>query len=159
MRKWYRNEEMLDIYQQRVIGQFVDNPLVSFVEALRNYCVHQSPIGIVTHHKLQDSESPNETFIHKESLLEWSGFSKKAKEYALSYDQDIPLMRPILDYHDKVVVFGEWLLKELKAYHSKEIRERKWYLQAIRFAEEGNFEMIFRSGGMGLSKGYFNEES
>ena len=45
MREWYKNTELLKAYEHKIKEEFVDDPLTSFIESLRNYCVHKSPLG------------------------------------------------------------------------------------------------------------------
>jgi hypothetical protein len=150
MRSWYKDMPLLRIYEEEVKKIFVGDPLTAFIEELRNYCVHKSPIGILTQHELAGEGPYNSTFIHKKSLLDWGSLPKLAKEYLNKFDEDIPIMDPISEYTDKVVSFRKWLRKEFEKYHAQEIYEAKWYVQALRLAEEGNYDLLFRSCGMNI---------
>ena len=148
MRKWYADTDFLSRYQNKVTEFFKDDPLVSFIEDLRNYCAHKSPVGIITHHRLASEASSNESFIHKESLMEWGKMSSGGKEYLRRYDSDIPILEPVTSYRNKVVDFRRWLRSELEAYHAQDIYEAKWYVQAISLAEKGDVEGVLKSCGL-----------
>jgi len=146
IRGWYSETDLLRKYQDQVTKTFVGDPLVSFIENLRDYCVHKSPIGIITHHRIGKDEASNSTYIHKESILQWSGLSAGGKQFLLQFKSDIPIMEPITAYRDKVVGFRQWLRDELEKYHAKDIYEAKWYVQAISLAEKNDVEDLLRSG-------------
>jgi len=151
IRGWYSGTELFRKYEDQVRKTFLGDPLVSFIEDLRDYCVHKSPIGIITHHRLGNEEASNSTFIHKESILRWSGLSADGKQFLLLFESDVPIMEPIAAYRDKVVCFRRWLRHELENYHEKDIYESKWYVQAISLAEKEDFEDLFRTCGLNPS--------
>jgi len=151
MRRWYSGTELLKKYETKVRDTFVGDPLVSFIEDLRNYCVHKSPIGIITHHRLSKNDVSNSTYIHRNSILGWSRLSARGKQYLERHQSDVPIMEPITEYKEKVVNFRHWLRREFEDYHAKDIYEAKWYVQAIGFAEKGEFESVFRSCGLDAS--------
>jgi len=146
IREWYAGSDLLRTYEDQVRKTFVNDPLVSFIEDLRNYCVHKSPIGIFTHHQLGNDKVSNLTYIHKKSILDWSNLSADGKRFLLQFHADIPIMEPIAAYRDKVVGFRRWLGQELKNYHAKDIHESKWYVQACDLAEKEDYEDLLRSG-------------
>jgi len=108
MRKWYENTDFIISYQQKIDTEFLNNPLSSFIEDLRHYCVHRSPIDIITYHNFED-EITNASYMKKDSLLEWKSISSGSKKYLVNYDDDIPVMKPITEYKDKVVEFRKCL--------------------------------------------------
>jgi hypothetical protein len=146
IRAWYSGTDLLRKYQEQVTKTFAGDPLVSFIEDLRDYCVHKSPIEIITHHRIGEDEPSNSTYIHKESILHWSGLSAGGRQFLLQFQSDIPIMEPIIAYKDKVVGFRQWLRSELEEYHAKDIYEAKWYVQAISLAEMDDVEGLIRSG-------------
>ncbi len=152
MRSWYKGTSLLKVYEDEVKRIFLDDPLTSFIEALRNYCVHKSPIGVITQHDLTGSGPYNSTFIHKESLLDWGRLPNQAKKYLEGFDKDIPIIAPVSEYTDKVVSFRKWLRKEFEKYHAQEIYEAKWYIQALRLAEEENYDLLFRTCGLNIPR-------
>jgi hypothetical protein len=86
----------------KVRDTLAGDPLASFIEDLRDYCVHKSPIGIITHHRLGKSDVSNSTYIHKSSILSWESLSAGGKPYLARHQSDIPIMEPITEYKEKV---------------------------------------------------------
>jgi len=148
IRKWYEDTDFMEPYQQRIDSEFVGNPLSSFIEDLRHYCVHRSPIDIITYHNFGNDKITNTSYIKKDSLVQWKSISSGSKKYLTNYEKDIPVMEPITAYKDKVVEFRKWLKRELMTYHKKEIYESKWYVQAINYARKGDYAEIFKSAGI-----------
>jgi hypothetical protein len=146
IRGWYSGTELLRKYQDQVEKTFVNDPLVSFIEDLRDYCVHKSPIGIITHHRFGNDKVSNFTYIHKDSILAWDSLSAGGRQFLLGFVSDVPMMEPITTYRDKVVAFRKWLRREIENYHAADIYQAKWYVQAVDLAENGDYEGLIRSG-------------
>lgn len=145
IRKSYADEPFIDEYRLKVKEIFVNSEVAAFNEELRNYCCHRNPIGIRTTQNLIGSEEINEVFILKEQLLKGSSTKSGSKKYIKKFDNEIPLLVPIEAYWGLLRDFNEWLISRLKEYHSSEIYESKWYVQAMALANEGKYDEILRT--------------
>jgi hypothetical protein len=148
MRKWYVDTEMLVKYQDAVNKNFINDPLSQFIEALRNYCTHRSPVGIIIKTFPGKDSDCNVVSIHKDTLISWNKISKHARLYIEQYDNDIPIMTPVNEYKDKVVQFREELRQEIVSFHAEDIQHAKWFFQAIEYVENDDIDGLVWSMGI-----------
>jgi hypothetical protein len=123
IRKKFLGTEFLHKYQEVVDRFFTNNPIVEFIEGLRNYSLHYKiPIPNV---KPVDSNSETDTpdnntliydsiaLLKKYKLLEWNDWGKKGKEYLNSLEENIDIESIINEYFKSLQEFYVWLFKFL----------------------------------------------
>jgi hypothetical protein len=128
MREQYADTPFLDRYQAKVNGEFADNPLVRFVQDLRNFMLHKG---------LPDSEmfldfQPNSALpgsgtlttgirIRSAHLSIWSGWSDQARAFIGGSGEFLEIRSFVEAYTDKIQLFHDWLQDELDRFHQADL--------------------------------------
>lgn len=116
-------------YQDRVMNTFANEPVIKFVEELRNYALHKNlPYTTATFHMTNPPE--NSMMLNLDTLrnsYKWKDLSKK---YLDKLGDRVNLESVISEYATIVIDFHKWLEERLQEVHKKafekteEIRER-----------------------------------
>lgn len=109
-------------YDQQTDKCFIQNPLIIFIQGLRNYVIHRSYPQIELTSSLTGI-AKNQFLLNKEEISAWGGWSLKAKELLNSSENSIPLDKAITDYYIVIKNFYDWLFKRLKEIHNVDFQE------------------------------------
>lgn len=127
----YAGTPMQDAYKQKIECDLSQDPLVKFVQDLRNYMLHRElpdssmSINVST---IENSIAKNLTTtitIDKASLLAWSGWTKPSLKHLNSADARISIPSISTPYGEKILNFYRWFDSKLAKYHQTEIDEFK----------------------------------
>ncbi len=117
-------------YEERVAEDFAANPLVQFVEELRDFCLHYDVPPVVS--RLQYTRSSGQlqpsVRLERGKLKKWDGWSRLGLEYLNGQADDIELSEVVGTYHAKVMDFQRWfrvtlatsLREEMSSFHAKQ---------------------------------------
>ncbi|HRI85178.1 MAG TPA: hypothetical protein PK536_06995 [Ignavibacteria bacterium] len=119
-----KDSEIRGKYDTEVKNKFENNPLVAFVQNLRNYTLHRK----IPYVNAEMSFNVNEGFessikLEKSELLEWDGWKKIAKEYLKELPEKFSLLILMTDYKTTVINFYNWFYQEQQEYHKAEFEE------------------------------------
>jgi len=123
---WYQETEFLKEYETQVASRFVNNPIIGFIEELRNFNLHFSlPItdATLSIQMDKDKRSGTENFsfvIKKYGLLQWSGWTQKGKPFLKASKDEIEIGNLVDDYYQQIMDFHSWMEKRLREIHSEE---------------------------------------
>lgn len=118
------NSEIRVKYNTEIKSKFENNPLVSFVQDLRNYTLHRKiPYVNAEMNYSIDKGFESSIKLEKSELLEWSGWKKIAKEYLEQLPEKFSLLAIMSDYKSIVINFYNWFHSEQQEYHKSEFEE------------------------------------
>jgi hypothetical protein len=125
MREHYSNTPILDRYQAKVDADFVNKPLVRFVQDLRNFMLHNGlPESVMflnfeSNPDLPDSGGVLTTGIHIKAsqLLGWDRWSVPARTFIESSGEFVDIRTFAETYTDTILSFHDWLQGELDQFH------------------------------------------
>jgi hypothetical protein len=131
MREHYSNTPTFDQYQAKVDAEFVNEPLVKFVQDLRNFMLHKGLpesemfLNFESNPDLPDGGGVLATGIRIKSdkLSAWAGWSAPARTFIESSGQYIDIRTFAEAYTDKIVSFHDWLQGELDQIYSADLDE------------------------------------
>ena len=131
MREHYNNTPILDRYQAKVDAEFANQPLLKFVQDLRNFMLHNGlPASEMFLNFKSNPDLPNgggelTTGIHIRAaqLLEWKGWSVPARTFIESSGEFVDIRIFAESYTDNIVSFHDWLQRELDQFHSADMDE------------------------------------
>jgi len=143
--KNYEKTSIQQAYYQKVQETFSNDPLCRFIQDLRNYIVHRGlPNSEMSLTVTNDKESGSQEFdttvsLDRESLLEWTKWSKKSRRYLDQSNRKLRISDISVNYGTRVVDFYNWLEAKLEKFHTDEIAEferlRKAYEHARNYEE------------------------
>ena len=118
------DSEIRSKYDAEVKNKFENNPLVAFVQNLRNYTLHRK----IPYVNAEMSFNANEGFessikLEKSELLEWDGWKNIAKEYMEELPEKFSLLKLMTEYKTIVISFYNWFYREQQEYHKAEFEE------------------------------------
>ncbi len=128
VKELYKEHSFLDEYQNKIGDTFAASGVAVFIQELRNYTLHYKlPVAAISMDmtKLDAGtwEISNGISLSKESLKEFSGFTKLAKDY-LENSPDQIALAPIVDqYFSLVTTFYGWLGERQQEVHKAEFGE------------------------------------
>lgn len=123
----YINSSFKQSYDQKIQADFAKDPLVKFVQDLRNYMLHRGlPNGSMTIQiKKIDGTNAQDlsttVSINRDKLLEWSKWTQLSRTYLESSDEDLKISKIGNDYGQKVLAFYEWFDKRLEKHHEQDL--------------------------------------
>lgn len=114
-------------YEQKVQAELANDPLMKFIQDLRNYMLHRGlPSGSMS---LTITRAP-ETNAHdlvttvsidKEKLLEWDSWTKPSRAYLATTEKQLKISDISSAYGDRVLAFYEWFDQKLEKHHEDDI--------------------------------------
>jgi hypothetical protein len=124
MREHYGNTPPLDRYQAKVDAEFADEPLVRFVQDLRNFMLHNG----LPHSEMFLNFHPNEALpgsgslttgirIGTAQLLTWSRWSDPARAFIEASGEFVDIRNFAEAYTQKILLLHDWLQGELDQFH------------------------------------------
>jgi hypothetical protein len=142
MRKNYSDTPILDRYQFKIDAEFKNEPLVQFVQNLRNYILHNGlPDSQMYLHFQSDPANPGsgsfETGIHIPTgpLLEWSNWSAPARTFIENSGEHIDIRTVAEAYTASILPFHDWLQDELDQFHSADFDELRALQESMNQSE------------------------
>ncbi len=126
----YKENNLFEEYISRKNQTFLNNPLVSFVQDLRDYFIHKHiprlTFGFLPNIDTKETK-PLLTFTLEE-MKKYQKWSATAKEFLKNSGNYIDVINLISAYHKIVTGFYEWFFSRVEVIHLKE-REKLWELQ------------------------------
>ena len=132
MREHYEGTAIKIAYDDRIIATFASEPVVQFVQNLRNYFVHK---GLPNSEMFIEFQSGGdfsgagtlETGVRYKSgaFLEWDGWNAPAKNYIDSAGEYIDIHAFADAYVEKVLAFHQWLDGTLEQFHADDLAKLK----------------------------------
>lgn len=120
----YKNLSFSKVYQNKINETFAESPLAKFIQDLRNYSLHRSiPISGFSYDIVSTNKDSEKVYLVKKNLLEWNGWTTKAKEFLDTSNEEIILLQLINKYTKKIKEFHEWFHNKQKEIHKKEFDE------------------------------------
>lgn len=142
---YYRDTPLMQAYQQKVQADFADDPLMRFIQDLRNYMLHRGlPGGSMSLSVTRDPETNAQEMkstvgIDKKAIATWDRWTKPSLQFLASADDEIQISQIGRAYGERVVQFAEWFDTKLHKHHGDDIaafeRLQKEY-QAAQLEEE-----------------------
>ncbi len=137
----YGKTPLIRIYQQKITVDFATDPLMKFIQDLRNYMVHCGlPSGSMSlsikrspETGLQSMEST--VSMDKKKLLMWGKWTNPSLAYLEAADEEIKISTLSKAYEAKVRILGEWLDDELQKHHELDIKAYKKLEEEFATAE------------------------
>jgi len=131
MRENYSGTPVLDRYQSKIDAEFKSEPLVQFVQNLRNYILHnglpnsEMYMHFESNRDVSDGSGTLETGIHIPAgpLLEWRGWSAPARTIIENSGEFIDIRAFTEAYTDSILPFHSWLQVELDQFHAADLEE------------------------------------
>ncbi len=126
--EYYSGSPVFDAYKDKVKADLSDNPLVRFIQDLRNYMMHRGlPGGAMS---LSVKRQPDDSFItestvsmNRDELLKWGGWTNPSRSYLATAQKQIKISDLSNIYAAQIRNFSEWLDKAIRRHHIKDIRE------------------------------------
>jgi hypothetical protein len=109
-------------YQNKIEADFISNPLAKFIKDIRNFVVHKGYPIMNLNFPLVGNRV-YEYLLNSSSLLEWDGWTSKAREYINSQGETIRLYSVIEEYYKLVDGFYSWMYVKLKEIHAQDFSE------------------------------------
>ena len=130
MREHYSDTPVFDRYQAKVDAEFAQEPLVRFVQDLRNFMLHNGlPNSEMYLHFESNPDLPQggtmETGIHIKAapLLEWKKWAAPARTFIENSGEFVDIRTFAEVYTDRIVAFHDWLQGELDQFHRADLDE------------------------------------
>jgi hypothetical protein len=131
MREQYANTPVLARFEQKISAELANEPVVKFVQNLRNFMLHKGlPDSEMYLHFQSNPDSHTKggeltTGIHIRAakLLEWDGWSPPARAFIKGSGEFVDIRIFAKAYTDKIVAFQDWLKIELNKVHAGDIEE------------------------------------
>lgn len=144
---YYHNTLLMQAYRQKVQADFADDPLMRFIQDLRNYMLHRGlPGGSMSLSMTKDIETNAQEMkstvgIDKKAIEKWDRWTKPSRQFLASADDEIKISQIARAYGERVVEFAEWFDTKLHKHHEDDIaafeRLQKEY-QTAQLEEEAS---------------------
>jgi hypothetical protein len=142
-------------YQSRLESELAKDPLVQFVQDLRNHCIHRNLPSMgysvnVTNEACSQVETLTVT-LSKVELLGFEKWSPLAKQFLAGQPDEIDILDVATTYRNKVMAFTNWFLwreREIYAEELSRLREKEVLRATIRLEAEVD---VFLAGVSALS--------
>jgi hypothetical protein len=115
--EWFSDTEFLEKYQAEVDLRFANNPLVAFVQDIRNFALHyRLPIPNLKFPAIPENSGESNQFefiLNSQKLLKWNRWTLLARTFMQTKGGRIKIEDFIDDYYSLVSDFYKWLFVEL----------------------------------------------
>jgi len=151
MRSNYASTDFFEEYQARVDRYFAYDPLIQFVQDLRNYMLHKSLTAASLILKTGDGRLAEKSYVAlaPNKLREWDKWTAEARPYLDGLDDERSLEEVVDAYRDKVMKLWMWFGPRLGQEHLEAYREMASLEDRIR-AVDPNWESGY--GGVFTAK-------
>lgn len=130
MREHYGEARVFKQYQTKIDEEFARDPLVKFVQDLRNFMLHNGLPNSEMYLNFQSNPNLPEggmmqTGIHIRAapLLEWDNWTAPARRFIESVGEFVDIRNFSEAYTEKVVALHSWLQGELDQFHQSDLEE------------------------------------
>lgn len=123
----YRDTPLMQAYQQKIQADFADDPLMRFIQDLRNYMLHRAlPGGSMS---LSVSRNPDTNAhdmkstvgIDKKAIETWGKWTKPSLAFLAAADDEIQISQISRAYGERVEEFAKWFDAKLQKHHEADI--------------------------------------
>ena len=140
--EYYSTTPIKQAYEQKVLADLAQDPLIRFVQDLRNFMLHRAlPPGsiMLNARRLDDtgrSEITTAVDLDRAGLLKWKGWTEPSRKYLNQSPDQINISEICTPYGQAVVAFYEWFDGKLRKHHQDDIEEYEDLRRQYRQAEE-----------------------
>ena len=134
IRELYADHPFFEEYSKRVKQSFAQDPLVQFVQQLRNYALHRAiPMTSATLTYKRGEALKSSLLLHTAPLKESGIWNEKAREWLADAAEQEPIL-PLVEAYDSIAKeFFEWLGESQNELHKGELEE--WRALVKQYAE------------------------
>jgi hypothetical protein len=124
---YYDGTPLMQAYRQKVQADFATDPLMRFIQDLRNYMLHRGlpgdsmSLSITRIPETNSHDMVSTVSIDKEKLLTWSSWTKPSLSFLAAADEEIRISRISTSYGERVVAFSDWFDTTLEKHHGSDI--------------------------------------
>jgi hypothetical protein len=137
--KMYKASGRFPDYQAQVDREFVQDPLVQFVQELREFCQHYKSPVIAIRQSFTNSGAgftdQRTVFLQRKQLLAFDSWNATARKYLNSLGQEnIDILAVTGAYREKITTFYHWFMRRQAEIHAEELgrlHEKKACLDAL----------------------------
>jgi hypothetical protein len=116
--------DALKAYQDEIDFRYKQSSLHCFLQDLRNYFVHHSNPPITHVVRYGPTRGPGAGIeLPQKSLLKWSGWNKRSRDFILQHDDGILLEEIVSQYTANVEEFLQWLDNHIEIVCKPELDE------------------------------------
>lgn len=125
---YYDGTPFKDAYTQKIRNEIAEDPLIKFIQDLRNYMLHRGlPSGAMSLSMTNNPDTGEQTMettvsIDKEKLLEWQNWTKGSQTFLSTAPVNIKISELSDAYGKKIETFYEWFDNKLKHYHRHDLK-------------------------------------
>jgi len=145
----YENTPLKHEYEEKIKSDFASDPLIKFVQDMRNYMVHRGmPSGSMSLTATRNPETNEQTLkstvsIDRDRLLDWSGWTKPSMIFIQGADARITISSICNTYSEKIINFYQWFDQKLYHHHEVDIEEFNDLQQKyVVAAQEGSHKEV-----------------
>lgn len=94
-----------------------------FLRRFRNYLLHYGQAPFVTSGNWASGDDAMKVriFLDRSALMEWDGWTARARAFIEDHDGDIQLITVVAEYHDRMEEVYTWLMKQFEVLHRVDI--------------------------------------
>jgi hypothetical protein len=130
IREHYSEAPVFARYQARIDTELAPDPVVRFVQDLRNFMLHKSLPNSEMYLNFTSNPDPGEgglmetgIRIRSAPLLEWDRWSPPARRFVEGAGEFVDILNVAEVYTDKIGAFHNWLQGELDQLHQADLEE------------------------------------
>ncbi|OCH14326.1 hypothetical protein A6E05_19225 [Aliivibrio sp. 1S165] len=123
--EYYVDTVVASNYKVKILDEFANDPLVRFVQDLRNFMLHNGLPHNEMSFSFENGSSTIESQINLDTikLQQWTRWTKPSKNFLNLQSEKLSLIELIQPYSEKVIELHNWLNSELYRYHEKDLQE------------------------------------
>ncbi len=119
----YEPQNVIPDYQEQINNRFVTDKVANFVKCLRQFCQHYRLPLIATQLRIdvEQQEIESGVSLRKQDLLQFSAWTRPAKDYLDNMPDQIELIAVFADYRDRINDFYRWFKQKQRDVHKTEL--------------------------------------
>ena len=124
----YSDTAFIEEYKSEVQKRFVNNPVVGFIEELRNYALHfrlpltNARFQVTTDPATNEQVATQAFVLDKSELMQWSNWTSKGRPYLENADKEIVVLELVDQYHQEIRSFHDWMMNRLEEIHTDQMK-------------------------------------
>jgi hypothetical protein len=142
--EWPEGSLLRQEYQRRIDEEFTSSQLHNFVTDLRDLILHvRLPVSTATETWGPGADWSFRVMLDSADLLDWDGWSPKAREYIKASEKSVDLGGTVATYTDEIIAFDRWMAERFIGQHLEEIesyqrvlREHQAWLRQLGLSDD-----------------------
>lgn len=159
MKENYADTSFFDRYQSKINSEFLKDPIVKFVQDLRNYMLHNGlpPSEMFLEFKSTPDlgsgagELNTGTRLKATELASWSRWTAPARTFLEEVGEYIDIRELVENYSRKVLLLQEWIQIELDSLHAGDLEELRALEGALGFNGEAEKATLLETSSENIS--------